>query len=160
MKNLKILFNLFLVCLLITSCKKDLQQSSKDAFKNLTGKYYIMKDAVSNPAFPVDNVNSSTDIFHDWYKDQCLLDDLRMFKADGDLLLDNGATKCLPYEMQTYTMKWALVDNNSKLRIDRGNIFDTLAILVNDGVTLKYERKTSAVGSPGIYIFTETWQVK
>jgi len=156
---------LFLATILaISSCNKtnndDNQNSSERAFKNLTDKYFIRTDAVSAPAYPLGNGTSSTDIYHDWYKDPCVLDDLRMFKTNGDYIYDNGATKCDALEPQSATLQWAFIENNSKIEVTKGRHKDTLNILINDGTILKYESKHKNGSSSTIYIWTESWRVK
>lgn len=155
-KYLAIIFSVFI----FYSCNKS-EQTQDDPVQNLTDKYFILTDATSNPAYPMGNGTNSSDLYHDWYKEPCVLDDLRMFKSNGDLVYDNGQTKCDPAEPQSAFLKWTFIENNSKIRVTQGVNSDTLKVLINNGTILKYEKKkTSSTTGPLVYIWTETWHIK
>ncbi len=153
---------LSLVFLLSCSKKTEPIPEIDDPFKNLVDKYYILEASFSKPAYPVSNGAYVVDIYNDYYKDPCLLDDLKMFTSEGNYIFDNGATKCHPMERQSSTSKWRFVENNSVIQIY--NLTDqntnNLKILVNNGVTLKYEMKVKGSDKGVIkeYTWTETWK--
>jgi len=146
--------------MLFSCSKSDNPPATDRRFENLTDKYFIRINSVSDPAYPLGNGTSSTDLFHDWYKDACVLDDLRMFKSNGQYLNDNGATKCDPSEPQTATLAWRFIDNNTKIETTQTPFKDTLTILINDGAILKYTKivRWAPGGSNATYLWTETWQ--
>jgi hypothetical protein len=161
-----IYFLLFYGFVITSSCSKDNVNKEPDlsevAMKNLTEKYYIRTDAISDPAYPVDNGLSSSDLYHDFYKDPCVLDDLRLFKVNGDFIYDNGATKCDSLERQTATLQWKFIETFSKIEVTILGTKDTLKIIINDGTILKYQVKRRLIsnGITNNYIWTETWRVK
>lgn len=126
---------------------------------NLIDKNYIRVSSISNPAYPVGNGVLSTDMYADYYKQPCVLDDLWMFKANGDYLYDHGAIKCNSNEEQTLIWKWKFMENNTILQLSNPGTpyINNLKILVIDGTTLKYEMKVRS--SLGIdHVWTETWK--
>ena len=155
------LFSSILLVITLFSCSKPGSSPATDrSLENLTDKYFIMTNSVSDPAYPIGNGVSTTDLYHDWYKDECVLDDLRMFKSTGQYLNDNGATKCDPAEPQTATLSWRFIENNTKIETTQEPYKDTLTILINDGTTLKYTiiKRWAPGGNSSTYLWTETWQ--
>jgi len=130
---------------------------TKSAQKSIADKYYIRESVTSNPPYPLSDSTNSSDIYHDYIKAECILDDLRMFKSNGDLIYDNGATKCDPTEEQTVIGKWDFLTDSTYFRIYNGYAWDTLKILINDGLILKYENK---MPPQNVYTWTETWKVQ
>jgi hypothetical protein len=155
-----ILISIFVFC----SCSKEGESDSptQDPVTNLVDKYFIMTDAVSNPAYPMGNGTTSADLYNDWYKSPCVHDDLRMFKSNGDVIFDNGTTKCDPTEPQSVVgSKWNFIENNTRLVLTQGTNKNTLQILINDGTVLKYDKKrTSSSTGSIVYTWTESWRVK
>jgi hypothetical protein len=153
---------LFLSCftiLLLGACSKDTPENEKtDPLENITGKYFIRKSVTSNPAYPLGNGTSSTDMYRDYFKDECVLDDLRYFKPDGILIYDNGATKCHDLEDQSSEQHWTFLENQTKLETLVGPVRDTGKILINDGHTLQLEKIRRKAGIE--YVWIETWVKK
>jgi hypothetical protein len=163
--KIKSLFLLFIIVSIQSSCSKKAEVISpeipvdptKDYFKNLVDKYYIMVSSTSNPAYP-GGFKISTDMYADYYALSCIQDDLKMFKTNGDCIFDNGASRCSSLDSQTVTIKWRFLENNTKIQIYNlvnSNVTD-MKILINDGNILKYEMIVK-YGSDS-YTWTETWK--
>ncbi|MDQ7948549.1 MAG: hypothetical protein REI78_12740 [Pedobacter sp.] len=165
MKIHTLLFLVSLLVLLACSKSEDVTENvapepAPNPFENLVDKYYILVSSTSNPAYPDTFVGSSTNIYSDYYALPCILDDLRMFKSNGDCVYDNGPLRCSPLDSQTVTVKWRFIENNTKIQIynTSNSITTDLKILINDGTTFKYE-KTMKYGNDS-FVWTETWKVK
>ena len=169
MKKIKnISFALITCCFFgIFSCSKKNEIPPKliSTAENLVDRYYILVSSVSKPAYPDSYGNYIVDIYEGYYRDPCVLDDLKMFKSNGDYIFDNGVTKCYPLEKQTAISKWRFLDNNTVIQIYNGtdttNNVNNLKVLVNDGKFLKYEMKINGKdnGVTKEYTWTETWRV-
>jgi hypothetical protein len=130
--------------------------------QKLLDKNFILKSSISSPAYPISASRSVTNIYTDWYKMPCALDNLLMFKANGELIADNGEKKCDASESQILALQWKFIENETKIEMLNNGTKDTLKVLINDGTILKYEKlvRWSPTGDAGPFIYTETWEKK
>ncbi len=158
--NLKIILFFALVIIMNGSCKKNKEPEDpiKVAQRNLVDKQYVRVSLTSNPAYPFGDGTTSTDIYKDYYKDECVLDDFDMYRSDGTFVIDNGPTKCDPHEFQQTIFKWEFRENGTVIYIYKpgGTHTDTRKILINDGTTLKYEMIVKSISNTS-HVWTETW---
>lgn len=125
----------FALALLLVSCKKD----DKDPIKQLTteellttGKWQLVASQGEVPVIgPVDLFPSMN---------SCQKDDLKEFKLNGDLIFDQGATKCSASSLQTKTGGWVLSADKKKVTIKEPGESDTVVdILELTTSTLKVQ---------------------
>lgn len=95
------------------SCKKD-DDSDPSKTDQLTGKNFRVTAMVINPAVVVEGIE-----FSDFYAfmDACTKDDITVFKTDGTVTFDEGATKCDAGDPQTTSGTWEFQDNETKLKV-------------------------------------------
>ncbi|HMQ63863.1 MAG TPA: DUF5004 domain-containing protein [Flavilitoribacter sp.] len=99
--------------LLTTSCKKD-DDIAPDKTKILTSGSWQLTAMTVDPAIdwfgtPVTNVYSQLPA--------CVKDDLAIFKANGTVNYDEGASKCNPNDPQTTTGTWTFNTDQTVLSI-------------------------------------------
>jgi hypothetical protein len=161
----RLIIALFAIILSLVSCSKEeeIEETQPpvpnvDQLANLADKYYKMISSTSSPAYPDTFAGSSTNMYADYYALPCIQDDLRMFKSNGDLIYDNGPLRCSPLDSQVATGKWKFTENNTKIQVYNTSNSNTndLKILINDGITLKYEMIVK-YGSAS-FTWTETWK--
>jgi hypothetical protein len=82
-------------------------------------------------------VIAGVDIFKN--NQACELDNTFAYSADGKLIMDEGATKCDPTDIQTETGSWAFVGaDKKKLIITQGLIAITTDIIEINATTMKW----------------------
>lgn len=110
----KVVFALAIVALTLSSCKKDesiTPTSTAEPTKKdfLVNGEWILKSSVVNG----DDVTSLLE--------DCVKDNISIFKADGIYISDEGATKCDPNDKQVVKGKWEFKDNKTKIIIDNND---------------------------------------
>lgn len=104
----------FLSLILLSSCSKkdDAKNTSKKDL--LTAAPWKMVAAVVNPPYNIDGTGEVSDYFS--LNKACEKDDLFLFKANGDLVFDEGATKCDASDPQSSIVgKWELRNNDTEI---------------------------------------------
>ena len=105
--------------LLTTSCNKD-DDATPDKAKLLTNGSWKMSAMTVDP--PIDWFGIPvTDVFAKL--PTCVTDDFAVFKTNGTVIYDEGASKCEPADPQTSNGTWSL------------NTAQTILTLTNDGET-------------------------
>lgn len=131
----KVLFCLFALALLATSCKKDEEAKSVTPTKeNLVGSYKVTKVVVTGNGQTLDVTNN------DAYTDPCERDDIHKLNADDTYEWIDAGTLCDPTFESIGT--WSLV-NSATLEVD-GEIFPIKSfngkdLVVSDGYYNGYE---------------------
>lgn len=129
MKKLLIVTITLAFSLILFSCKKDDDKTSKSSFltNNSTKEWRISKVII--------NGEDATDD-----QDACSFDDVQRFFSDGRFEGDEGATKCNSGDPQIYSMgEWQLVDNDTKLIISYDGESEIADIIRLTNDNLDYE---------------------
>lgn len=126
------------------SCKKD-DDTTPDKAKILTGGQWQLSAMTSDPAIdwfgtPVTNVFAQLPA--------CIKDDVTIFKTDGKVNFDEGASKCSPNDPQTTTGTWTFNPAQTVLSVTKdgeteswnvselkGNTFKAVYPIVEEGIT-------------------------
>ena len=99
----------------LLSCKKD--TPTKTRTELLTTGSWKRTALTSNPAYDwYNNGTSGTDILA--YMWPCEKDDFETYKPNGVLEINEGSTKCDPSADQTWSVTWALKNNDSEIRFE------------------------------------------
>ncbi len=111
LKALVAMFSL-LATLTMTSCEKD--KDKPDNTEVLTGGSWKLTAMTSDPAFdwfgtPVTNLYAQLPA--------CIKDDLTIFKENGTVNFDEGASKCDPNDPQTTSGTWAFNTDETILSV-------------------------------------------
>ncbi len=129
MKNMKIILWAFAAtALLLGSCKDD----EKSNTELLVDHQWKITSITSDPAIDWTGTGVFvTDVYSQY--EACEKDDLTIFKSNGVVNYDQGATKCDPSDPQTTTGTWAFSADEKILTLD-GESFDIITL---DESTLK-----------------------
>lgn len=121
-------------CVVVSACSSDDGYSSDNntpaptpATKTelITAKPWKYVAWTVNPAVKDDNGNLVSDVHNN--KPACDQDDLLIFNANGNVIFDQGATKCDDSTPQSSTNGWAFKANETKMDMaNRLYIIDTL----------------------------------
>lgn len=103
---------MLLVLVSIAACKKDKEENRTDL---LTDENWRTTALTVDPAINIGGV-----VVSDLYAqlDDCEKDDLTIFKTDGKVNYDEGATKCDPSDPQTSTGTWTFNTDQTIITID------------------------------------------
>lgn len=158
---MKKITNLFAITILLSGlmgligCKKD---SKTDL---LTDHSWKITASTVTPGIEDPFTGNLVTNLYDWafISPDCVKDDFYTFKTDGNMILDEGATKCDATDPQTTTSTWAF--NNSETIItvtdSDGDATDvTLTELTEDKMVITY---TEAIDNV-VYTFTQTYSPK
>jgi hypothetical protein len=123
---------MLLVSLLALACsKKDSGPSRSELLTN--GSWKLTSSEWDNDA----NGTYELDIFPGF--DDCFKDNFATFLANGQLILDEGPTKCDIADPQTETSSWQLSSDGKMLTVDS----DTYEILELNSSILKFKQALS-----------------
>jgi hypothetical protein len=126
--------------LALSSCKKNNEtnentpENSKPVITKtdiLTAKSWKLTAATISPGISFQGGPFITDFYQ--YIEDCKKDDLVIYKADGKLITDEGASKCNPDDPQTEEFNWSFSNNETKIIMDG----DTSTIMQLDSTTLR-----------------------
>lgn len=126
------------IMLLLFACKKDNDSDpsgGKTKPELLSANAWKLTSSVVNPAY---DVNGDGVLVTDAYASMpsCSKDDLYLFKTNGDIVYDEGPSKCDPSNPQSYTDgKWKLLNNDAVLDLD-GESYQVTELTTNK-LTLK-----------------------
>ncbi|MEZ4963239.1 MAG: DUF5004 domain-containing protein [Saprospiraceae bacterium] len=146
--SLKTLVVMLGACALFaTSCKDD-DEATPNKTKYLTGGNWQLTAMTSDPAIdwfgtPVTNVYAQLPA--------CLKDDLTIFKSNGTVNFDEGASKCEPNDPQTKTGTWTFNTDQTVLSVTqdgeteswdiselKDNTFKAVYKVVEEGITYTF----------------------
>lgn len=131
------------------SCKKD--SPAKSRTELLTTGSWKRSALTSNPAYDwYNNGTSGTDILA--YMWPCEKDDFETYQLNGVLEINEGPSKCDPSADQTWTVTWALKDNDSKIRFE-GTYDATIVELTETTLKFWYTFEENGV----TYTHHESW---
>lgn len=121
--------------ILLASCKKDKDDSSKtEILTNGSWKITaIMVDEDGNGSYETDEYAIMP---------SCVKDNYLVFKTGGDLELNEGVSKCDVNDPQTQTTDWSLSQNETRITIDS----DEYIIDVLNSSTLRVKDDVPAYG--------------
>jgi hypothetical protein len=154
MKALAAALGIFALTLTI-GCKKDDDVVQPDKIGMLTSGTWALSGMTVNPAI-------------DWFGEPttdilaklpgCLKDDLTIFKANGTITYDEGASKCDPADPQTTQGTWTVNANQTVLTIvaDGETTPYDISTLTNDQFKAEYEVEEEGIN----YTFTVTFSKK
>jgi hypothetical protein len=116
------LFLLIVFTVTLASCKKDKEQSRTDILTS--GQWKITAFTLAPPR----DWDLDGDLDSDIYPllDACDKDNYMIFKSDGKLELNEGATKCDPLDPQVEIQNWSFANEEKEIIIagDRGTILE------------------------------------
>jgi len=155
MKTFRILSLALLVAIAFVACKKDDPAPTPAPTKTelLTEKNWKVTALTVNPGFVLDGV-SYTDIYAQM--DACSQDDLSQFKASGQILYDEGPSKCSDISPQVQTGTWLFSAGETEIIVtDADGASYKYKILELTATQFKFQYET--VSTDGInYTFTVT----
>jgi len=91
----------------------------------LTASAWKIKEFTVNPGIDIGGV-VITDFLTQL--DPCDIDDLNIYKADGNGIIDEGPTKCNPSDPQTTTFKWVFNPDETKITEDNTDTYDIIQL--------------------------------
>lgn len=96
------------------SCKKD----EKSKTELLTHHSWIIKSHTINPAIDLGTGVLITDLYaNEFFYPACTKDDFMTFKDNGQVISDEGATKCSAGAPQTTTQSWTFNSDETVITI-------------------------------------------
>lgn len=99
---------------LVVSCKKDKDPSRTEMLTN--GKWKLTAQTIS-PAIDWDfDGDLDTDLYV--IMDACIKDDFAIFRTDGTVEENEGASKCDASDPQSEILAWSLKNNDQTLQLD------------------------------------------
>lgn len=121
----------FIFLIILSSCSKDNDDNKKSNKKDLlTAAPWKVVAAVVNPAYNIDGTGEISDLYSLY--EACDKDDMIIFKPNGDMIFDEGATKCDADDPQSEVVgKWELRNNDTELYaegIDDNNVVQILEL--------------------------------
>lgn len=134
------LLALALLSVAFTSCKKDDKDNEPDKTSLLTDKSWKMTAATVDPA--IDWFGSGTKVTNVYAQfPACVKDDLVIFKKNGTVNFDEGATKCEPNDAQTVNALWSLNPAETIISITQTGETESWKILelTNSKLVVEYE---------------------
>lgn len=142
----------------MSACKKD----SKSKTELLTSNSWKAKAAIINPAIDLFGTGQlTTDLYaNTFFYPACTKDDFMTFKDNGQVVTDEGPTKCDAADAQTTTQNWTLNSDDTVITIS--NLDGTEPVSVNVVTISKSELKISESESinNSVYTFTTTYEPK
>ena len=163
MKYIKNLFLIGLgVAVVAVGCKKD-EESTPTPTKTdlLCGKTYKMTGMIVNPGIDTGSGSAVTDIWP--LIEACSKDDEFTFKTSGKVTTDEGASKCVATDPQSYDEDWKFVSNESVIEItEKDSKKKNYTIITLNGTDLKlsYTETDSSVTPPVSRTYTVTSKKK
>ena len=98
----------------LLACRKDHHSKSKKELLT-TGSWHVTAYTI-DPALDYNSDGTAeTDIYA--IMDACIKDDHTTFFANGTAELDEGATKCQPYDAQTTSLTWSIDKEETRLEV-------------------------------------------
>ncbi|MES2732470.1 MAG: hypothetical protein V4714_12005 [Bacteroidota bacterium] len=85
----------------------------------------------------------------------CKKDDFKDFKKDGQLLFDEGTTKCISGSVQFKTGSWVLSTDKKKMTIKEPGEDDTIVDILQLTTTTLKVRYTGITGFPTVETYTK-----
>lgn len=153
MKTFRILSLVLLTALAFVACKKDDPAPAPTKTELLTEKSWKVSALTVSPGLVVDGV-SYTDIYAQM--DACSQDDLSQFKASGQILYDEGPSKCSDDSPQVQTGTWLFAAGETEIIVtDADHVSYKYKLLELTATQLKVQYET--LGADGkTYTFTVT----
>ena len=112
--------SVLLTLLEFTACRKDDESNTKTKSDFLIEGNWVITNLTVEPGIDMGGGVLVTDVYP--YLEDCQKDDIMDFQSGGDVVIDEGPTKCDPDDPQTTDRgSWMLMDNNTKLRITEPN---------------------------------------
>ncbi|MCB0552426.1 MAG: hypothetical protein KDD02_02655 [Phaeodactylibacter sp.] len=135
---------------LFPSCKKD---DDPTRMELLTDKAWKLTAQVINPPIPAENGTLVTDLYAQY--DACNKDDLATFRDSGNVLFDEGPSKCMNTDPQTVTGTWAFNTTETILSITLSNETSSWDIITLEDSKLVVEEEFTDLGIT--YTITSTY---
>lgn len=118
MKKIATLFLAVSMALAVSSCKKDDDNNSTPA-NNTGGSNLTKTEILTGRTWKITELTVDGQSQVGTLVTACDLDDIYQFKANGEFIVDEGATKCDPTDPQIETQStWKFLDNETKLEAD------------------------------------------
>ncbi len=135
----------------MSACKKD----KKSKTELLTNNSWKVKAFTVNPAIDFGG-QLITDLYA--FTDDCTKDDFQTFKDNGQVVTDEGPTKCGPNDPQTTTETWIFNSDETVITFtDAAGTYDaTVTTLNEDQLIIKQTEAEDNV----VYTFTITLEPK
>ncbi|OWY24950.1 hypothetical protein C7N43_28865 [Sphingobacteriales bacterium UPWRP_1] len=140
------------------SCKKD----DKSKTELLTHHSWKVKAATINPAIDIFGTGELiSDLYaNNFFYPACTKDDFMTFKDNGQVISDEGATKCSAGDPQTTTQNWTFNSTETVITISELDGSDpqsfNISSLTEDEVVISNSESIDNV----VYTFTTTFEPK
>jgi hypothetical protein len=155
----KLLLGMGAVTLLFSACKKSDDDSGTGGSRKSTltsGKWRITASTatIEYPAPAGTQTMDALKLFP-----SCQIDNLIGYNSDGTMTIDEGATKCNSSDPQVKTGgSWALLDNDSKLRLTDNGTTVTASITAFSSSSMTVSVDTTVAGMKATTVTTYTHQ--
>lgn len=164
-KYLKNSFFLAIVLMMCLACSEDSGNDEGSTLPEtrlnlLAGKIWRLSGTTVDPARP--RIPGEPPIT-DWYADMepCEQDDQKVYFFNGDLVFDEGPTRCLDTNVQTFTGSWTFNSDETiitELQQNFINIIFSYKVLELSENILIIERQQRFLGDPLTYTFVESYE--
>ena len=92
-----------LLAIALSSCQKDSSDSQRNLLTSISC-WHLQK---------IEFFDSTTNVWVDFFLDDCLLDDCETYHPDGKFTWSNGGNSCAPSDPQSVEAEWSL--SNGKI---------------------------------------------
>jgi hypothetical protein len=152
-----LIFSLFSLALLFSSCSKSDEDEQSPKTELLTKSAWKMNAYTVEPGFPTfdseGNITGSTnDIFA--FLDDCEKDDTHKFNTDKSLTTDEGMTKCESSDPQKTNGTWSYNSDETILTITEDGETQTATVLELTSNVLKLKSTETYEGMTYTYTVT------
>jgi len=131
----------------IVGCKKDDNNNNGGTSKTqllTTGSWKLTSDYI-DPAVDVNGDGVADHEVFSFY-DACDKDDMIIFKSDGTVTFDEGASKCDPTDPQSENSTWKFASNETQLVVGDASSGETVTLVELSATVLKFRSSFAVQG--------------